>query len=148
MVTQVIAVWKKECQLEIETLRAEVIEIKESQVFTFNQYDSVKAEYDKLEKVNTLQKEEISDLKPQAAALKTQEIKESIKVDELDQYRRKQNFEIVVVLEKEDENRNAVVPEVAKMLDIDILPSHIYPLPIAYQRRWQVVVLSLVLPQL
>ena len=83
----------KEYQLEIETLRAEVIEIKESQAFTCNQYDSLKAEYDKLVEVNTLQKE-ISDLKSQAAVLKTQEIKDLIKVDELEQYGR-QKLEIV-----------------------------------------------------
>ena len=69
--------------------------------------------------------EEISDLKSQAAALKTQEIKDSIKVDELEQYGRRQNLEIVGVPEKEDENTNAVVLEVAKMLDVDIMSSHI-----------------------
>ena len=112
LVTQAIAVWKKEYQLEIETLRAEVIEIKESQAFICNQYDSLKAEYGKLIEVNTLQKEEISNLKSQAAALKTQEIKDSIKVDELEQYGRRQNLEIVGVPEKEDENTNAIVLEV------------------------------------
>ena len=125
LVAQAIAVWKKEYQLEIETLRAEVIEIKESQAFICNQYDSLKAEYDKLIEVNTLQKEEISNLKSQAAALKTQEIKDSIKVDELEQYGRRQNLEIVGVPEKEDENTNAIVLEVAKMLDVDIMYSHI-----------------------
>ena len=125
LVAQAIAVWKKEYQLEIETLRAEVIEIKESQAFICNQYDSLKAEYDKLIEVNTLQKEEISNLKSQAAALKTQEIKDSIKVDELEQYGRRQNLEIVGVPEKEDENTNAIVLEVAKMLDVDIMSSHI-----------------------
>ena len=125
LVAQAIAVWKKEYQLEIETLRAEVIEIKESQVFICNQYDSLKAEYDKLIEVNTLQKEEISDLKSQAAALKTQEIKDSIKVDELKQYGRRQNLEIVGVPGKENENTNAIVLEVAKMLDVDIMSSHI-----------------------
>ena len=125
LVAQAIAVWKKEYQLEIETLRAEVIEIKESQAFICNQYDSLKAEYDKLIVVNTLQKEEISNLKSQADALKTQEIKDSIKVDELEQYGRRQNLEIVGVPEKEDENTNAIVLEVAKMLDVDIMSSHI-----------------------
>ena len=125
LIAQAIAVWKKEYQLEIETLRAEVIKIKESQAFICNQYDSLKAEYDKLIEVNTLQKEEISNLKSQAAALKTQEIKDSIKVDELEQYGRRQNLEIVGVPEKEDENTNAIVLEVAKMLDVDIMSSHI-----------------------
>ena len=125
LVAQAIAEWKKDYQLEIETLRAEVIEIKESQAFICNQYDSLKAEHDKVIEVNTLQKEEISNLKSQAAALKTQEIKDSIKVDELEQYGRRQNLEIVGVSEKEDENTNAIVLEVAKMLDVDIMSSHI-----------------------
>ena len=34
-------------------------------------------------------------------------------------------MEIVGVLEKEDENTNTIVLEVAKMLDVDKLPSHI-----------------------
>ena len=127
LVAQAIAVWKKEYHLETETPRAEVIKLKESQAFICNQYDSLKAEYryDKLIEVNTLQKEEISDLKSLAAALKTQEIKDSIKVDELEQYGRRQNLEIVGIPEKEDENTNAIVLEVAKMLDVDIMSSHI-----------------------
>ena len=75
-------------------------------------------------KVNTLQKE-ISDLKSQATALKTKKIKDTIKVDELEQYGRRQNLEIVGVPEKEDENTNAIVLEVATMLDVDIMLSHI-----------------------
>ena len=104
LIAQAIAVWKKEYQLEIETLRAEVIEIKEGQAFMCNQYDSLKAEYDKLIEVNTLQKKEIFDLKSQAAALKTQKIKDSIKVDELEQYGRRQNLEIIGVREKMTKN--------------------------------------------
>ena len=125
LVAQAIAVWKKEYQLEIEKFRAEVREIKESQAFICNQYESLKAEYDKLIKVNTLQKEAIFNLKSQAAAQKIQEIKDSIKVDELEQYGRRQNLEIVGVPEKEDENTNAIVLEVAKMLDVNIMSSHI-----------------------
>ena len=123
LIAQAIAVWKKEYQLEIETLRAEVIEIKESQAFICNHYDSLKAEYDKLIEVNTLKKAEISDLKSHAAALKTQEFKDSIKVDEIEQYGKRQNLEIIGVPEKEDENTNAIVLEVAKMLDMDIMSS-------------------------
>ena len=100
LVAQAIAVWKKEYQLEIKTLRAEVIEIKESQAFICNQYDSLKAEYDKMIEVNTLQKEKISDLKSQADALKAQEIKDSIKVDVVEQYGRRQNLEIVEFLKR------------------------------------------------
>ena len=54
-----------------------------------------------------------------------QEIKNSIKVDELEQYGRRQNFEIVGVLQKVDKNTNAIVLEIAKMLDVDKLPNHI-----------------------
>ena len=74
--------------------------------------------------VNTLQKKEIFDLKSQAASSITQKIKDSIKVDELEQYGKRQNLEIVGVHENEYENTNAIVLEVA-MLDVDILPSHI-----------------------
>ena len=147
MVAQAITVWKKEYQLEIETLRAEVVEIKKSQAFICNQYDSLKAEYDKLIEVNTLQKEEISDLKSQEAALKTQEIKNLIKVDELEQYGRRQNLDIVGVPEKENGNTNAIILEVAKMLDADIMSSHIYTSHLL-PKKTAAVVITLVLPLL
>ena len=65
------------------------------------------------------------DLKSQAAVLKTQKIKDSTKVGELEQNGRRQKLEIMGVPEKEDENTNAIVLEVANMLDVDILSSHI-----------------------
>jgi len=86
LVAQAVAVWKQENQLEIETLRAEIIEVKTNQAFICNQYDDLKNEYDNLLKVNN--------------TLKTQGINETMKVDELDQYGRRQNLEIVEVLKR------------------------------------------------
>jgi len=45
-VAQAVAVWKQEYQLEIESFRAEVIEVKTSQAFICNLYDDLKNEYD------------------------------------------------------------------------------------------------------
>jgi len=52
-------------------------------------------------------------------------INETMKVDEFEQYGRRQNLEIVVVPEKENEDTNEIIQNVAKLLDVDILPCHI-----------------------
>jgi len=48
-----------------------------------------------------------------------------MKVDELDQYGLRQNLEIVRVPEKENRDTNEIIQNVVKLLDVDILPSHI-----------------------
>ena len=64
--------------------------------------------------------------------LKNTSIKETEKIDNLEQYGRRQNLKIAGVPVQDGEDTNAVVMEVAKLLDVDILPSHIstsYRLP-------------------
>ena len=82
-------------------------------------------DYNKLKKINAKQKAEITALKSESSDLKNTCIKEIEKIDNLEQYERRQNLEIAGVLVQDGKDTNAVVMEVAKLLDLDIFPSHI-----------------------
>jgi len=64
-------------------------------------------------------------LKCESKDLKLEGNKEVQKVDALEQFGRRQNLEIIGVLEQRGENTNKIVTEVAKLLDVELLPSHI-----------------------
>ena len=54
-----------------------------------------------------------------------QGVKEIEKVDALEQYGRRQNLEIVGVPVKDNENTNAIVMEVARLMNVKVEPHHI-----------------------
>ena len=95
-------------------------------------YDCLDEDYNKLKKINAEQKAEIIALKFELSDLKNTRIKELEKINNFEQYGRRQNLEIANVPVQDGEDKNVVVMEVAKLLDVDILPSHIstsYRLP-------------------
>ena len=71
------------------------------------------------------EKKEISTLKPQAADLANQGCKEIEKIDELEQYGRRQNLEIAGVPQQPNKNTNSIMIKVAKLLNVVVLPDHI-----------------------
>ena len=84
-------------------LRAQIVEMKQSQDFVCAQYDDIKNEYERLKKKNQEQLVELKTLKANSADMK-EKAEEASKLDGLDQYGRRQNleFEGVPVTEGED----------------------------------------------
>ena len=64
-------------------------------------------------------------MKSQAANLENQSFKEIEKIDELEQYGRRQNLEIAGVPQQPNENTNSIVIEVAKLLNVVVPSDHI-----------------------
>ena len=110
---------------EINILKAEVNEIKNSQKFICKKYDSLKVDYDKLCLINQVQEKEIATLKSQATELKEQSVKKSVNLDDIEQYGRRRNIEIVGVPMHDGEDTNAIVREVGNLLNVKVLPCHI-----------------------
>ena len=125
LVDEAIEVWKANYDQEVDTLKAELSELKNSQEFICSQYDVLKEEYDKLVLTNKNQEAEICKLKSESSDMKKQSIKEMDKLDEVEQYGRRQNLEIVGVPVQENEDTNALVIEVAKLLDVEVPPDQI-----------------------
>ena len=109
---------KKVYDAEINALKAELVVVKESQSFICDKYDFLKESYDKLLKEN-------KELKSQSKELKSQSESEVEKLDRLEQYGRRQNLEIVGIPVQDGENTNAIVIEVAKLLDVSLTPEQI-----------------------
>ena len=125
MVDEAIEAWKTNYDQEVDTLKAELSEFKNSQEFICSQYDVLKEEYDKLFPTNKNQEAEICKLKSESSDMKKQSIKDMDKLDEVEQYGRRQNLEIVGVPVQENEDTNALVIEVAKLLDVEVPPDQI-----------------------
>ena len=120
MVDKAIEVWKTNYDQEVITLKAELSERKNSQEFICSQYDVLKEEYDKLVPTNKNQEAEICKLKSESLDMKTQSIKDMDKLDQVEQNGRRHNLEIVGVPVQENEDTNALVMEVAKLLDVEV----------------------------
>ena len=125
LIDEAVALLRTEYDQEICALKAEIVQIKESQSFLSEKYDCLNEDYNKLKKINAEQKAEITALKSESSDLKNTSLKEIEKIDNLEQYGRRQNLEIAGIPVQDGEDTNAVVMEVAKLLDVDILPSHI-----------------------
>ena len=115
-INEAINALKKVYDAEINALKAELVVVKESQSFICEKYDCLKESYDKLLKEN-------EELKSQSKELKNQS--EVEKLDRLEQYGRRQNLEIVGIPVQDGENTNAIVIEVAKLLDVSLTPEQI-----------------------
>ena len=110
-INEAINVLKKVYDAEINALKAELVVVKESQSFICEKYDSLKESYNKLLKEN-------KELKSQSKELKNLSESEMEKLDRLEQYGHRQNLKIVGIPVQDGENTNAVVIEVAKLLDV------------------------------
>ena len=110
---------------EISALKAEVSELRNSQAFISQQYNDLKSEYSKVLTTNKERKREIDNFKSDSANFKIQGVKETEKVDALEQCGRRQNLEIVDVLVKDNDNTNAIVLEVARLMNVKAEPHHI-----------------------
>ena len=117
-INEAINALKKVYDAEINALKAELVVVKESQSFICEKYDCLKESYDKLLKEN-------KELKSQSKELKNQSESEVEKLDCLEQYGRRQNLEIVGIPVQDGENTNAIVIEVAKLLDVSLTPEQI-----------------------
>ena len=57
--------------------------------------------------------------------MKNQCAKDEEKLDNLEQYGRRQNLEIIGIPQRDDEDTNSIVIEVAKMMGVKVLPEQI-----------------------
>lgn len=105
---------------EIDSLKAEIIELKNSQEFICSKYENLKSEYAEQLKINKKQHDEISQLKSATKEVSELSKSESEKLDSLEQYGRRLNLEIIGVPVSAQEDTNAIVIEVAKNVGVDI----------------------------
>ena len=73
-----------------------------------------------MQKINKKQAEDIEKLQTQSTNLEIREAKGEGKIDENEQYDRRQNLEIVGIPSKTGENTNKIVQEVAKLMNVNL----------------------------
>ena len=126
IVEEAIASIKSQFDEELNALKAELLELKTSQAFICNKYDLLQEKYNALTKTNKEQKVEISNLKVHSSALKRQCAKDKEKLDNLEQYGRRKNLEIIGIPQRDGEDTNSIVIEVAKMMGVKVFPEQIF----------------------
>ena len=118
-------------QLKKEFLN-EIQEIKKSQEFVSNEYELLKSEFDKVLKVNRKLEQENLNLKKKVSDLLQTKNEEEEKIDNLEQYGRRENLEIEGIPFKENENINETIVNLAKKIGVpmcvnDISTAHRLP---------------------
>ena len=91
-VAEAVNLWKTEYLHEINVLNVKLLELKNSQDFVCSKYRSLKSECAKLFRINRKQESEIISLKKQSTVLENKQIKDTEKLDAVEQYGRRQNF--------------------------------------------------------
>ena len=120
LIKDAINSWKGEYLKMIADLKNELSDVKNSQEFISAKYDELKVDYDKQIETNKKLENELKTLKNQIAENNKQTNKEAVKLDSLEQYGRRLNLEIAGIPFTEGENTNAIVTEVAELLDVKI----------------------------
>ena len=134
MIAESMKAWELMHQEKLNALKLELIEVKTSQEFICAKYEDLKTNYENLQKINKKQAEEIENLQAQSTNLEVRGANDEGKLDDIEQYGRRQNLEIVGIPTKPGENTNKIVQEVAKLMKINlsedqISTSHRLPAP-------------------
>ena len=105
---------------ELEALKVEIKEIKTSQEFICANYDNLKKEYDLLRNQNKQQADEIQKLRSNSKDLEKQSEVELNKIDQLEQYGRRQNLEFHGVPEEKDEDPTEIVMKICNTIGVSL----------------------------
>ena len=97
-----------------------MVELKQSQEFVCQKHDEFKAEYDRIRKAKNNNDAKISELKVRTLANENAVNLELEKLDNLEQYGRRNNLEIEGVPPNSNENVDEIVVEVAKLIGVEI----------------------------
>ena len=125
LVDDAVKAWKSEYMQEISILKAELVELKDSQRFICSQYDDLKQDYNHLLLTNKQQKNEIKRLQTNSQLVAEKEAKESEKPHALEQYGRRQNLEFTGIPETQGEGTNKLIVEVAEHICVEITKDQI-----------------------
>ena len=108
---------------EIAALKAQVLELQQSQEFICAQYDNMKTENDKLKTINEEQTKELNLLRDCSTGLQQKADAEASKLDGIDQYSRRQNLEFEGVPVSENENVVDVVVKLENLSEPTLNPA-------------------------
>ena len=105
---------------EIEMLKAEIVEIKKSQEFVCDKYDEMKSECQDITNKTRQQNQEVKNLKDLAVALEKNHVYNKDKLDDIEQYTRRQNLIFEGIPVNEYEEINKTITQLIEKLDLKI----------------------------
>jgi len=125
MIEGLVAEATKPLNTQIAALRNEIAEIQKSQKFISENHDGLNKDYKSVLLSNKKQKQELSNLAKRTDELQKRSSDEELKLDELEQYDRRQNLELEGVPFMENEDVNKITMELAKQLEVDLVEEDI-----------------------
>ena len=125
---------------EVNALKYEISQLKESQDFVCAKYENLKKSYEILAATNTKQEKEMSEIKVNSEQQLKKISEESSKLDNLEMYGRRQNLEFEGIPFLKNENVNQIIMDLTKSIGIeikeqDISIAHRLPQKPNYNRR-------------
>ena len=105
---------------EIEALKAEVTELRKSQGFISARCNDLSREYTRLLKNSNKQKVDITELTTSTKNLEKKSCDDQDKIDQLEQYNRRQNLEFEGLAYQKDEDVSQLVIDVAEKIGVKL----------------------------
>jgi len=121
-------------QEETDALRAQIVELKQSQEFICAQYEDIRTDYEKLKSKhtdqekqlekfkskNTDQEKELETMKKNSTNLEKKTYAKAAKLDSLEQYYRKQNLEFEGIPVSDNEDVADKVVKIGKLIGVNM----------------------------
>ena len=120
MVQGMVANAIKPLEEEIKALKTEVDALRQSQQFICNQNDDLNKSYKSALLSTKQQKQSITELNKRTDVLMKQSCEDEIKIDELEQYDRRQNLELQGVPEMPNEDVTQITIKLASSIGVDL----------------------------
>ena len=120
VVSKMISKATEPLKAELHALKIEVEQLRESQKFVSNQNDDLTKTYSSVLQTYTQQKQDLTNLRKQTDDFSKRRCDDELKIDELEQYDRRQNLELQGIPLKNNEDITQITLDLAKQLDVEL----------------------------
>ena len=110
----------KPLEERIKKLELEAVQLRESQNFISKKHDDLTENCDSLKRSNKLQTKDLRQLTKTTDTLQKSKVEDQLRIDEIEQYNRRQNLELQGVPVRKDEDVTQITLDLISKLDVDI----------------------------
>ena len=120
VVSKMISKATEPLKAELHVLKIEVEQLRESQKFVSNQNDDLTKTYSSVLQTNKQQKQDLTNLRKQTDDVSKRCCDDELKIDELEQYDRRQNLKLQGIPLNNNEDITQITLELAKQRDVEL----------------------------
>ena len=110
----------KPLEERIKKLELEAVQLRESQNFILKKHDDLTEDCDSLKRSNKQQTKDLRQLTKTTDTLQKSKFKDQLRIDEIEQYNRRQNLELQGVPVRKNDDVTQITLDLISKLDVDI----------------------------